>query len=223
MDAARPLVVFDCDGTLVDSQHIVVESVRQAFRGRGLAMPTPAAVRRIIGLSLAEAVAALCPGLGADELASLVRELRGAFAESRRDPNSQAALYPGAAEAIEALGEAGCVLGVATGMARRGLVATLDRFALRDRFVTLQSADDAPSKPHPGMLRNAMAEAGVGPEETVLVGDTTYDMAMAVNAGATPIGVSWGYHGVDELGSAGARLVVGTFAELTRAIVGLRA
>ena len=220
MDAAPRLVVFDCDGTLVDSQHIVVEGMRRAFRDRGLATPTPEAVRRIIGLSLAEAVAVLHPDGGAEEHATLVRELRGVFAESRRNPNSQAALYPGAAEAIEALGEAGCLLGVATGMSRRGLVATLDRFALRDRFVTLQSADDAPSKPHPGMLRNAMAEAGVGPEETVLVGDTTFDMEMAVNAGATPIGVSWGYHGVDELGSAGARLVVGTFAELTRAIVG---
>ena len=222
MNAAYRLVVFDCDGTLVDSQHLVVEGVRRAFRNLGLVPPAPAAVRRIVGLSLAEAVAALHPDGGADENATLVRKVRAELAESRRSPGNDSALYSGAAEAIETLGEAGFLLGVATGMSRRGLHATLDRFGLRDRFVTLQSADDAPSKPHPGMLRNAMAEAGVGPGETVVVGDTTYDIAMAVNAGVAAIGVSWGYHGADELRPAGAGLVVETFAELTRAIVGPR-
>jgi phosphoglycolate phosphatase len=220
LDAAHRLVVFDCDGTLVDSQHIVVEGARSTFRAFGLAPPTPAAVRRVVGLSLVEAVAALHPEGSADEQARLVRDLRAAFADGRRRPDSQAALFPGAVEAIDALGEAGCLLGVATGMSRRGLHDTLDRFSLRDRFVTLQSADDAPSKPHPGMLRHAMAEAGVGPDETVLVGDTTYDMAMAVNAGVPAIGVTWGYHGAEELRPAGARVVVESFDELVRAIIG---
>ena len=213
------LVVFDCDGTLVDSQHLVVEGVRQAFRQHGLSPPEPEAIRRIVGLSVAESVAALWPDGEAEKRAALVRELRAAFAELRRRPDNGVVLFPGAAEAVAALDQAGRLLGVATGMSRRGLNATLDRFAMRDRFSTLQTADDAPSKPHPTMLRRAMTETGVGPEETAFVGDTTFDMAMAVNAGVMPIGVSWGYHPVDELRMAGARIVVESFAELTHAIV----
>ena len=213
------LVVFDCDGTLVDSQHLVVEGVRQAFRQHGLPPPEPEAIRRIVGLSIAESVAALWPDGEAEKQAALVRELRAAFAELRRRPDNRVVLFPGAAEAVAALDRAGRLLGVATGMSRRGLNATLDRFAMRHRFATLQTADDAPSKPHPTMLRRAMAETGVGPEETAFVGDTTFDMAMAVNAGVMPIGVSWGYHSVEELRMAGARIVVESFAELTDAIV----
>ncbi len=216
------LVVFDCDGTLVDSQHTIIEGMRRAFEASGLTAPRAAAVRRTVGLSLGEAVAALHPEGGAADRAMLERKLRTVFAEIRRRPDRQPALFPGAAETIETLDEAGDLLGVATGMSRRGLHDTLDRFGLRDRFVTLQTADDAPSKPHPGMLHRAMAEAGATARATVFVGDTTFDMAMAVNAGVVPIGVGWGYHGVDELRMAGARLVVDSFAGLVDAIAELR-
>lgn len=130
-------------------------------------------------------------------------------------------LYPGAAEAIEALDTAGYLLGVATGKSRRGLHHTLDTLGLRQRFVTLQTADDAPSKPHPEMLRRAMSETGCTADETILVGDTTFDIEMAVNAGAVAIGVSWGYHHPDELDAAGAQKIVDSFPELTETIAAM--
>ena len=211
------LVVFDCDGTLVDSQHAIVEAMRQAFVGKRLPPPAPAAVRRLVGLSLAEAVAALLPE-GGENCAALERDFRAAFLAIRQRPDHHEPLFPGAAEAIDALDAAGYLLGVATGKSRRGLGATLDRVGLGNRFVTLQTADDAPSKPNPEMLRRAMAEAGAEPEDTVFVGDTTFDMEMALGAGAAPIGVSWGYHDAGDLRVAGARLVVDTFAALPDAV-----
>lgn len=215
------LVVFDCDGTLVDSQHSVVEAMRQAFAGRGLAMPAPETVRRTIGLSLTIAMGELYPDGEPSDWAALVRDYRTASLDIRMGRNFHDPLYPGASEAIAALDAAGYLLGVATGKSRRGLDHTLDIFGLRDRFVTLQTADDAPSKPHPEMLRRAMAEAGSAAGETLLVGDTTFDIEMAVSAGAAPLGVSWGYHHSDELRAAGAAVVVDSFAELTDTITGM--
>ncbi len=215
------LVVFDCDGTLVDSQHSVVEAMRQAFTGRGLAAPAPEAVRRTVGLSLDVAMGALFPDGDAGDWAALARDFRTASMDIRLASDYHEPLYPGAVEAIEALDAAGYLLGVATGKSRRGLDHTLDAFGLRQRFVTLQTADDAPSKPHPGMLQRAMAETGSAAGETLVVGDTTFDVEMAVNAGAAAVGVSWGYHHADELMAAGARRILDSFAELSEAITAI--
>jgi phosphoglycolate phosphatase len=130
-------------------------------------------------------------------------------------------LYDGAAETIAALHAAGYLLGVATGKSQRGLRAMLETFDLAGHFVTLQTADDAPSKPHPGMVERAMAEAGATPDETVVVGDTSFDMEMAINAGARAIGVGWGYHEADELYRAGALTVIDGFAALSGVIEGM--
>ena len=215
------LVVFDCDGTLVDSQHVIVETMRRVFAGKRLPPPEAEAVRRVVGLSLATAIATLWPQGADDEVAALTKDYRKTFLGLRAQPEHHEPLYPGAAEAVAALDEAGYLLGVATGKSRRGLNATLERFGLLERFVTLQTADDAPSKPHPGMLERAMAEAGAGTHETVLVGDTTFDVEMAVNAGVAALGVGWGYHEAHELRAAGARAIVGSFAELGDAIAAL--
>ncbi len=215
------LVVFDCDGTLVDSQHSVVEAMRQAFAGRGLAPPAPETVRRTVGLSLAVAMGKLYPDGEPSDWAALTRDYRAAALDIRIGQNFHDPLYPGAAEAIAALDAAGYLLGVATGKSRRGLIHTLDTFGLRDRFVTLQTADDAPSKPHPEMLRRAMAETGSAAGETLLVGDTTFDIEMAVSAGAAPLGVSWGYHHPDELRAVGAQVIVDSFPELTDTITSM--
>ncbi len=213
------LVVFDCDGTLVDSQHGIVAAMGEAFAACGLPPPEDEAVRRVVGLSLAEAVAALVPGGEAPE--ALTRGFREAFISARLRLDHDEPLFPGAAEAMDALEAAGYMLGIATGKSRRGLGITLDKTGLDGRFVTLQTSDDAPSKPNPEMLRLAMAEAGAESGETAFVGDTTFDMQRALGAGAAPIGVGWGYHDAAELRAAGARVVLDSFAEITGAVAAL--
>jgi phosphoglycolate phosphatase len=113
-------------------------------------------------------------------------------------------LYQGIADLIDVLDGYGWLLGVATGKSDRGLALCLDHHGLSQRFVTLQTADRHPSKPHPSMIETAMAEAGAAPETTVMIGDTSFDMAMARAAGVVAIGVAWGYHPREELIAAGA-------------------
>jgi phosphoglycolate phosphatase len=215
------LVVFDCDGTLVDSQHNIVAAMGIAFSRNNLAVPDARILRRTVGLSPTVAMAELHPRGSFGIRTSLVEDYRQAFLVLRSQPDHCEPLYDGAAEAIVALHEAGYLLGVATGKSQRGLRVTLERFDLTSRFVTLQTADDAPSKPHPGMVENAMAEAGATPAETVVIGDTTFDMEMAVSAGARAIGVAWGYHEVDELQATGAQAVIDSFDALPGAIAAL--
>ncbi len=199
------LALFDCDGTLVDSQANICRAMEEAFAHARLDVPDRAAIRRIVGLSLVEAVAGLIPDAEPDLHVHLAQCYRDRFIEMRRSGGLAAEpLYDGIAETIEALDASGWVLGIATGKSDRGLHLLLDHHGLRHRFVTLQTADRHPSKPHPSMIETAMAEAGAAPDTTVMIGDTSYDMAMAVAAGAHPLGVSWGYHDADELVAAGA-------------------
>lgn len=212
------LVLFDCDGTLVDSQHVIVAAMQAAFSAHGLGAPTPAAVRGVVGLSLHNAMAVLAPEHGPDDHNVLTERYKDAFIAQRAAGQPQGQLYPGAAETVRRHAAQGHVLGVATGKSQRGLAATLERFDLTSYFSTLQTADDAPSKPHPGMVHQAMAETGATPESTVVIGDTTFDVEMAVAAGATAIGVAWGYHDVPALHAAGARLVLNGFDEVDSAL-----
>ncbi len=209
------LVLFDCDGTLVDSHHNIATAMRQAFEAVGVPYPGDEATRRVIGLSLPEAVRPLAPEAGPEIWERLSDAYREAFFALRQQPDFHEPLFPGAREAIEALAERDDVLlGIATGKARRGLEVLLDRFDLRDFFVTTQTADDAPSKPHPGMVLRAIEETGADPARTVLVGDTTHDMLMAANAGTRGLGVKWGYHPPDELRRAGAREIASRFNDV---------
>ena len=199
------LALFDCDGTLVDSQANICRAMEEAFGQAGLDLPDRNAIRRIVGLSLVEAVATLIPDAEPDFHVHLAQGYRDRFIEMRRSGGMAAEpLYDGIAETIETLDANGWVLGVATGKSDRGLHLLLDHHGLKHRFVTLQTADRHPSKPHPSMIEAAMAEAGAAPETTVMIGDTSYDMAMAVAAHAHPLGVSWGYHAPDDLTAAGA-------------------
>jgi phosphoglycolate phosphatase len=216
--AAPTLVVLDVDGTLVDSEPVIVAAMQTAFEAHGLSAPAAHSVRRVVGLSLPQAMAVLVPEAADDDHHALTERYRTAFAALRAGGAPQGTLFPGAEAALGGLAEAGHLLGVATGKSRRGLVATLERFGLGERFVTLQTSDDAPSKPHPAMVEQAMGETGAVPETTVLVGDTTYDMAMAGAAGAAAIGVAWGYHEPAELREAGARQMVERFDELVGAV-----
>nr|WP_220185200.1 HAD-IA family hydrolase [Paracoccus sp. S1E-3] len=206
------MIVFDVDGTLVDSQSLIVGAMAQAMEGAGLPVLDRARVLSIVGLSLPVAVATLLPNEPEARHHEVVAGYRAAFLSRRLA--DEAPLYLGARACLDTLGQRDdLMLGIATGKARRGLDAMLDHHQLRGRFVTLQTADNHPSKPHPAMLLAACDEAGVDPAGAVMIGDTSFDMQMALNARTAALGVGWGYHGapaLDELGVA----VAGDFGQL---------
>jgi len=208
------LALFDCDGTLVDSAANICLAMEQCFEAAALPLPSRHATRRVVGLSLVEAVAALHPEGEADLHIAMAEDYKRAFQLLRGQGLVVEPLFDGIAETIGALDKAGWLLGVATGKSDRGLAFCLDHHGLAPHFVTLQTADRHPSKPHPSMIEAAMAEAGASPADTVMIGDTVYDVEMAVAAGTRAIGVAWGYHTPAELLAAGAKAVAATPAEL---------
>lgn len=213
------LVILDCDGTLVDSQNGICEAMVHAFSGLGLEAPTRARTLSIVGLSLPEAFTALAPEQTDEVRAGLAHRYRTAFLELKRDPAHHEPLFPGIADVIAAFSARDDILlGIATGKSRRGIVRLFEREGWAPHFLTVQTADEHPSKPHPAMIHAAMTEAGVGPERTVMVGDTTFDMEMALAAGVGALGVAWGYHRPYELTSAGAHAVVESGDELVSGI-----
>lgn len=217
------LVIFDMDGTLVDSQAHIHASMQAAFRAEGLTPPDRPTTLGIVGLSLPQAIALLAPGEGAARVARLVEGYKQAYADLRSSAGEAAAspLYPGALAALDRLGARDEVLlGVATGKSRRGLDHVLETHGLRRHFVTTQVADDHPSKPHPSMIQAALAETGTDPARAVMVGDTSYDMEMGRAAGIRCIGVAWGYHPEVQLRAAGAHEIVTDFPALEAALAG---
>ena len=212
---ALRLVVFDVDGTLVDSQRTIVESMRRAFEAVGVKVPTRDAVLGIVGLSLDVAMARLAPEAPREIHHALADGYKSAYVDLRAKEGTEGSspFYPGAREVLMTLtGRDDLLLGVATGKSRRGLDKLIEGHGLEGVFVTEQVADFHPSKPHPSMLRAALEETGVAPQDAVMVGDTSFDMDMAQAAGMWGIGVSWGYHAPSALTSA-IRLING-FAEL---------
>ncbi len=208
------LIMFDCDGTLVDSQYVIIDSMQAAFQKRGLPTPAAESVKSIVGLSLHEAIGRLHGEGDAPVIDDLVIAYKEVFFDLHASKDLHEPLFDSARETLSELTEAGYLLGVATGKSRRGLLATLESHDLAKHFVTLQTADDAPGKPHPGMLEQAMAETGADKGETVLIGDTVFDIEMALNAGVGAFGVSWGYHAADQLHAAGAHSVLDHLSEL---------
>jgi phosphoglycolate phosphatase len=208
------LVIFDCDGTLVDSQHIIVAAMNDAFESLGRVPPAREATLGIVGLSLTEALVALTDPDDPD-VPILVEGYKNAFHKLRAGGEVTEPLYDGAREVVEALAVSGeAMLGIATGKSQRGVRLVLGHHGLYDRFATIQTADDAPSKPHPGMIEQAMTAVGVGPADTVMIGDTTFDMQMAAAAGVASVGVTWGYHAAESLRAAGPHAVIDRFPEL---------
>lgn len=198
------LALFDCDGTLVDSGATIHRALALTFAEAGLTVPAAKQSRRVIGLSLNEAMAALVPELGSGEHVALAESYKRQFIGLRGAGEVEEPLFDGILELLDALEGDGWLLGVATGKSDRGLKHCLDLHGIHARFVSLQTADRHPSKPHPSMARQAIAEAGASPATTFVVGDTSFDMGMAVGAGALPIGAGWGYHDAEELLGAGA-------------------
>lgn len=214
------LAVFDCDGTLVDSQANICRSMEEAFLLADLPAPPRAAIRRIVGLSLVEAIAVLLPQGDDAQHRRMAQDYKDAFFRLRTSgAMAEEPLFEGIDAVLDRLAADGWLLGVATGKSDRGLAHILGHHGLAHRFVTLQTADRHPSKPDPAMLLAAMAEAGAAPHETAMIGDTSFDMAMAKAAGARAVGVAWGYHDLSDLANAGADVV----AEQVAALPGLLA
>jgi phosphoglycolate phosphatase len=201
---ANKLAIFDCDGTLVDSGANIYAALRTSFEWNGLQVPPLEICRRIIGLSLVEAIATLLPDLPAQRHVDLAEDYKRAFMAMRAAGEVEEPLFDGVLELLDALENRGWLLAVATGKSDRGLNHCLELHNIHARFISLQTADRHPSKPHPSMVEQAIADAGAAPATTIVVGDTSFDMAMAVNAGAAGIGAAWGYHDSHELLAAGA-------------------
>ena len=201
---AAALAVFDVDGTLVDSRQAIQAAMVRAFEGEGLAPPPYDETRRIVGLSLAEAMAVLRPGAEPAGLARLVEGYKAAWVRLHADPAFHEPLYPGAADLLAHLAAAGWRLSMATGKSRRGVEAVLGAHGWSGLFASTHCADDGPGKPHPAMLHAALAAAGAEPAEAVMIGDTGFDMAMARAAGVRALGVAWGFHTAAEVLAGGA-------------------
>jgi phosphoglycolate phosphatase len=187
-------IVFDWDGTLMDSEAQIVHCLHASIADLGLEPMDDATVRDIIGLGLREAIDALVPGRDAD--------FHRAFVEAYREhwfTHEGSDLFAGAREVLELLKSNDILLGIATGKARRGLIRVLGETGLHDYFDATRCSDEAVSKPHPQMLLDVMQELSVAPERTIMVGDTEYDMEMATNAGAAKIAVRSGVHTDDRL------------------------
>lgn len=208
------LAIFDCDGTLVDGQADVCYAMSAAFAAIDAPQPDLNEVRRIVGLSLPVAIRSLDPGLDDDRARAAVQHYKDAYFARRQEGLLQEPLYDGIRELLENLRAGGWQLAVATGKSDRGLHACLTEHGIIDMFVSLQTADRHPSKPHPAMVEAALFEAGVSPAEAVMIGDTSFDMEMAREARVRAIGVAWGYHAPAELTEAGAEAVARTPADL---------
>lgn len=219
MSARLRLVVFDVDGTLVDSQGDIVAAMTHAFERADAPAPERAAILGIVGLSLDAAMPRIAPGLGPETHRAMVGWYKDAYMDLRARSGAahSSPLYPGALETLHALhAQPETLLGIATGKSRRGLDKLMEAHGLGPLFLTRQVSDHHPSKPHPAMLRAALAETGVDARDAVMIGDTSFDMEMAQAAGVPFIGVSWGYHDRDVL-SAATR-VLDSFHELPAAL-----
>lgn len=214
---SRPLAVFDIDGTLVDSRASIHRAACDAARDLGLPEPSYDRVRAIVGLTLEHALAVLEPDLSPADLARFVQGFRDSFqrlyAEGHEEP-----LYDGAMDHLRRLSRDGWKLALATGQNRKGVARNLAREGWADLFLSSHCSEDGPGKPDPAMLHAAMAACGADPASTVMIGDTSHDIAMAVNARVHPLGVAWGFHTPDEMLAAGAHSVSDDFARLDQAL-----
>lgn len=215
------LILFDCDGTLVDSQHLIVAAMNGAYETHGLTPPDRERILSMVGLSLPETFQLLGEGEAAFPVEAMALAYKDAFMRLRESEPPEP-MFPDAFDVLDALRvRDDVILGMVTGKARRGVERVLAAQGMEGWFATIQTADDAPSKPHPAMVMQAMAEVGARPEETVVVGDTSYDVTMALNARVSAVGVTWGYHHREHLAQAGAHLLVDRFTQVPEAVADL--
>ncbi len=210
------LVVWDVDGTLVDSRDSIFQAAITAYEAQGLAAPSYERVRQIVGLGLREAIGVISPELPDDRLDAVTQSYRDAFQAQLKVPGFIEPLYAGAAETLDRLRAEGWKIAMATGKSRRGVESVLRMHDWADLFDSTHCSDDGPGKPHPAMLIEAMRALGCGPDRTIMVGDTAHDMRMAKSAGAYAQGVSWGFHTRAEVLAGGADHVADDFTSLNR-------
>lgn len=211
------LIIFDLDGTLINSEAIILGAQYETFARCGRVHPGREVGLGVIGLTLDIALMRVAGLAEPDDM--LTQTYREVFTDMRQraesDPSLAEPLFPGVVELLAGLSQrSATVLGIATGKSRRGADYAIERHGWGQLFATTQTADDAISKPHPEMILRAIAETGARPERTLMVGDSTFDMEMAVAAGVTPVAVSWGFQPVAALQAAGARHVIESCAEL---------
>ena len=209
-----PLAIWDVDGTLVDSRETIAWCMAEGFARQGLPRPSYDQTRRIVGLTLQTAIETMTPGLDPAVQRAITADYRAAFQELHADPAYREPLYPGAAELLARLTEAGWRQAVATGKSRKGLDRVVAANGWSERFVSLHCYDDGPGKPDPAMVLAALASTDTPPERAVMIGDTSHDMGMGRAAGVRALGVTWGFHTADELREGGADAVVDTFTQL---------
>ena len=207
------LVIFDFDGTLVDSRKLIIESNRVVFGQFGFAVPAEEESFSLVGMSLELVLLKLAgPDAPVEKMVSAYREVLPLL---RADAAYAEVPFDSANELLAALAERRDVrLGIATGHASHAIVPVLERFGWQRHFCTVQTADKAPSKPHPGLILQALSEAGVRAEDAIMIGDTAFDIEMARGAYVRGVAVSWGYHRPDRLRDAGAWRVVNGMSEL---------
>jgi phosphoglycolate phosphatase len=214
-DMSETLVVFDCDGTLVDSAHNVIACMRIAFESVRLPVPTDLDIRRSIGLNPDVAISQLAGVPLTDiQLEQIVTGYKQAFFKRRLEVDHHEPLFEGVREVLDHFASRNIAMAVATGKSLRGVNAVIEKHGLHDYFGSLQTPDHNPGKPHPQMLEKAMLAAGTLPERTFMIGDTSFDMMLAKNAGCRAIGVTWGYHDDEELRESGAERLISRFDEL---------
>jgi phosphoglycolate phosphatase len=208
------LVIFDIDGTLADSQNFIVEAQKRAFAAHGLEPPSRERALSVVGLSLREAFVDLTGGAGPAEL--LAASYKAAYSELRAQSTAgDDRIYPGVDALLRRLAaRPDCKLGIATGKSRIGVSKLFARQHWDGLFATVQTADDAPSKPAPEMFERALRDTGIAVENACMVGDTSFDMLMGHRAGAFCVGVCWGYHCHDKLRTSGANVLVHSVDEL---------
>lgn len=184
------LIVFDWDGTLLDSAGAIVSAIQAACRDLGLAEPDDARARHVIGLGLADAMRHAVPDLPADRYQAMVERYRFHYLSG----DDRLTLFKGVPALLEGLKNAGHLLAIATGKSRAGLERALDHSGLRPYFLDSRCADECHSKPHPQMLEELMLAFGVAPTATLMIGDTSHDLLMASNAGVDGLAVTYGAH-----------------------------
>ena len=204
------LIAFDWDGTLFDSTRIIVRCIQGAVRDVGGTVPTDEAAGYVIGLGLMQALAHAAP----DVPESLYPQLGARYQHHYLAHQNDISLFDGVLELLEALKTRGHLLTVATGKSRRGLDEALQAVELKGRFDASRTADETAGKPHPLMLEELMREFGSTPERTLMIGDTTHDLQMALNAGCASVGVSYGAHEPAAFDVLKPRAVVHSVAEL---------
>ena len=207
-------IVFDCDGTLVDTQAAIIAATKAAFADAGIEIAAHLNLQRLIGLPLEEVVSRIAPTLDKSEISVMADRYRAHYDLLSKDVTYESRLFTGIEEVVMDLRHAGNLIGIVTGKSRPGLYQVLDANGIFDLFDVLKTSEDGPGKPNPSLLLDAIRDTGSAASRTVMIGDTSFDMEMAVRANVMPLGVAWGYHEASELRQSGAINVADSAGEI---------